>query len=153
MLLMDEVILPLTTILFGATQEEIFCDYRVFSEVNDYKACKFSLGDKRVIYREAKITPKKVGLFVAIWKRNALGVTQPYEKSDCFDYLVIKVEENGQKGLFVFSKERLVKLGMISTKFKEGKRGVRVYPSWVLPQNKQALTTQKKQISSFYILE
>ncbi|WP_267740531.1 MepB family protein [Myroides injenensis] len=150
---MNEILLPLTTILFGTEQEVVFCDYKEFSEINDYKACEFSLGDKRIIYREAKITPKKVGLFVAIWKRNALGVTQPYEETDCFDYIVIKVEENGKKGLFVFSKEKLVKLEMINTMLKEGKRGVRVYPSWVLPQNKQALATQKKQISSFYILK
>ena len=39
------------------------------AESADYNAHTFKVNDKSIVYREAKITPTKVGQFVTIWKR------------------------------------------------------------------------------------
>jgi hypothetical protein len=37
-----------------------------FGEKNDYNACTIHIHNQVILYREAKVTPKKTGLFVAI---------------------------------------------------------------------------------------
>ena len=118
-------------------------------EINEYEACSFSLNDKQVIYRTAKITPKKTGQFVAIWKRNNLGVTIPFSAYDNFDLMIISTRTNNFFGQFIFPKLALIENGIISSEFKEGKRGFRVYPPWDKTENKQALNTQKWQFKYF----
>lgn len=118
-------------------------------ESNAYSACSFSLDSKQVIYRKANITPKKIGQFVAIWKRNELGETTPYHDTDSLDALIITVETETQSGQFIFSRDILLKKGILSSSTKLGKRGIRVYPSWDIPTNKQALKTQEWQLKYF----
>ncbi|AJH13540.1 MepB family protein [Myroides profundi] len=112
-------------------------DIQWSTEKNDYNACTFYFNNKKVIYREAKITPKKVGYFVAIWQRDHDGKTIPYHITDDFDYFIIAT----QQGYFLYPKEELARLHIISTEQKEGKRGMRVYPILETEMNKQALKT------------
>ncbi len=142
-------IIPLINNFLAIDTSSVITDYQGFSEKNEYDACSFKLENKRIIYRKAKITPKKIGQFIAIWKRNPQGTTEPYAMNDDFDYMVIACESGSHKGVFIFSKEVLSNLGIISTNLKEGKRGMRVYPTWDEPTNKQAINTQNKQRSSF----
>ena len=118
-------------------------------ESNAYSACSFSLDSKRIVYRKANTTPKKIGQFVAIWKRNKLGETAPYQDTDSLDALIIAVETATHRGQFIFPRELLVKKNILSSSTKLGKRGIRVYPSWDTPTNKQAIKTQQWQLDYF----
>lgn len=119
------------------------------TESKEYKACRYNLNDLKIIDRKAKITPKKVGQFVTCWKRNQEGITSPFNESDDFDFYVINVNSNNNTGQFVFPKAILIDKGIVSSKNKDGKRGFRVYPAWDRPTNKQAISTQKWQLSYF----
>lgn len=107
-----------------------------------YDACSFQLNGKRVIYRASKLTPKKTGQFVAIWKRNEQGITAPFDASDDFDFMVIAALSAERVGQFVFPKAVLIKQGVISLNHAGGKRGMRVYPFWDIVTSKQARKTQ-----------
>ncbi len=113
-----------------------------------YCGYNFWFDSYQIKYRKAKITPKKTGCFVALWKRNTKGKTVPFQASDNFDFYLIEVEENENKGIFVFPKEYLIKHKIISAD-TEGKRGFRLYPSWNIVENKQALKTQLWQLTYF----
>ena len=117
-------------------------DVQIVKEKNDYNACTFTLNDKKFIYREAKVTPKKVGYFVAIWQRDQQGKTIPYHIKDDFDYFIIST----QQGYFLYPKEELARLHIISTEQNEGKRGMRVYPNLEAEMNKQALKTYQSHL-------
>ncbi|WP_072032543.1 MULTISPECIES: MepB family protein [Xenorhabdus] len=52
-----------------------------------------------------------------------------------------------------FYSDILTRQGIFFTGNKEGKRAIRVYPSWVYPFSKQAIKTQKWQSSYFINLE
>ena len=124
--------------------------FTIEAESQDYDACRFHLGSKIIIFRKAKITPKKVGQFVTFWKRAKTGVICPFEESDHFDFFVIAASKDNFSGQFVFPKKRLLEKGIISTEKKEGKRGFRVYPPWDVTKSKQAITTQKWQKKYFF---
>lgn len=119
------------------------------SESKEYAASRFKLNHTKIIYREAKITPKKVGQFVTCWRRNTEGVTTPFDESDSIDFYLISVASENKLGLFVLPKTVLIQKGILSTLLKDGKRGFRVYPSWDPPQSKQALKTQLWQVKYF----
>ncbi|RYY32229.1 MAG: hypothetical protein EOP46_19460, partial [Sphingobacteriaceae bacterium] len=107
-------------------------------ESSEYGACTFTLNGQRIIFRVAKVTPKKPGLFVAIWKRADNGSTKAYDFADDFDLMVISVTIGDNFGQFVFTKSILKTKGIISYNGKGGKRGIRVYPPHVQNLNKQA---------------
>lgn len=121
----------------------------VHAENNDYDACSFSLNGKRIQYRVSKITPKKTGQFVAIWKRDKNGLTAPYAISDNIDFIIVSAKDGENFGQFIFPKSILVDKGIISQNNKDGKRGIRVYPPWDIATNKQAQQTQSWQIDYF----
>ena len=73
----------------------------------------------------------------------------PHEEIDDFDLLVINVKKDSLFGQFIFSKEILLKQDIISGVNKKGKRGFRVYPDWDIAMSKQAIKTQKWQLSYF----
>lgn len=50
------------------------------TESKEYKACNFYLNDLKIVCRNAKITPKKVGQFVTFWKRKKNGPINPLKK-------------------------------------------------------------------------
>mgnify|MGYP000633627125 CR=1 FL=1 len=126
----------------------LISNYKENEESQDYEACTFTLANKKIIYRAAKITPTKVGHFVTVWKRKE-GITAPFEESDTFDYFIISVEDQEHFGQFIFDKKTLVKHGIITSSKKPGKRGMRVYAPWIIPNNKTALNTQKWQCDCF----
>jgi hypothetical protein len=118
-------------------------------EGKEYRACTFLLEGKKVKHRVSKITPTKVGQFVAIWKRDGSGVTAPFELSDEIDFILITSRIGDNLGQFIFSKSVLVEKGIIAVGSKGGKRGIRVYPPWDKVTSKQAKNTQDWQVKYF----
>jgi hypothetical protein len=118
-------------------------------ESTEYGALKFELNKLRIIFREAKITPTKIGQFVTFWKRINQGPIQPFDSSDDFDLFVVNTKTDNHFGQFIFTKEILIKQGIITHNNKEGKRAIRVYPPWDIAINKQAQKTQKWQLNCF----
>jgi hypothetical protein len=118
-------------------------------ESAEYGACGFKLNNLAIKFRTAKITPTKVGQFVTFWKRKGKGPIQPFESSDNFDILIVSVRNGKHLGQFIFPKEALIKHGIISTKSREGKRALRVYPPWDKTTSAQAQKTQKWQLEFF----
>lgn len=121
------------------------------AECEEYHGFNLLCGQHRIKFRQAKLTPKKVGNFVALWKRNAAsGETEPFHLSDPFDFYVIAVHDEAQEGFFCFPKAALAQNGVLTFGEKEGKRGFRLYPAWVAPPNRQAQRTQQWQAPYFF---
>lgn len=118
-------------------------------ESTDYLGHTFDVGALKIVFRKSKITPKKNGQFVTLWKRNSNNNTEPFNEFEKFDFCIILAEETNTRAYFVFPKNELVKQGILSSKTKEGKRGFRVYPSWTTTENKQATKTQLWQTNYF----
>lgn len=119
------------------------------SESKEYFAHSFELNKQKVKYRMAKITPTKIGQFVTIWKRNENGITEPHNVDDEFEFYLISVRQQEQFGVFIFNKTILSENKILTSKNGEGKRGIRVYPTWSVTENKQAQKTQKWQAKCF----
>ena len=118
-------------------------------ESSDYCAAKFVINKKKILFRQAKITPTKSGQFVTLWKRiNADSAIQPFDNSDDIDLFVIIVNTETRNGQFIFPKSILVEKGIVTNK-KAGKRAIRVYPIWDVPTSKLAQKTQKWQLDYF----
>lgn len=118
-------------------------------ESKEYLAYNFESEKLKFKFRKAKITPKKVGQFLTLWKRNSKQETEPFTASDNIDFYIILTQDNAHYGYFIFPKDELIKRQILSTELKEGKRGFRVYPTWVKTQNKQATKTQIWQTHYF----
>jgi len=108
----------------------------------EYFGVNFQVDQLNFKFRNAKITPKKVGLFLTLWRRNSENRTEPFKKSDNFDFYIVAVEENENHGFFLFPKNELAKRQILTTNLKEGKRGFRVYPNWIKTESRQAVNTQ-----------
>lgn len=155
--------MPVETVLYSDIkflQELIYdkCGFRlknlkINSESIEYGACSFELNGHTVEHRISKITPTKTGQFVTIWKRNKNGVTEPLDILDNIDFVVITSKSDDKIGQFIFPKSVLVDKGIISQNGKNGKRGIRVYPSWDITTNKQAEKTQRWQTKYFVRIE
>lgn len=118
-------------------------------ESAQYGAFSFTINEKSILFRVAKITPTKIGQFVTLWKRIDNGPIQPFDCTDAIDLIVISVRKDNRVGQFVFPKSVLCEKGIISTCDKEGKRAIRVYPPWDEAVNKQAQKTQQWQLKYF----
>ncbi len=105
--------------------------------------------NKQIYYRQAKVTFIKIGAFVTFWKPENNGPIKPYVATDDFDFLVIGVQEYAHSGFFLFSKKILVEKKYVSLNDQGGKLGFRVYPSWVIAENKQAQQSQAWQVQYF----
>ncbi|WP_317043821.1 MepB family protein [Kaistella haifensis] len=119
------------------------------AESQEYFAHNFQLDGQNIKFRTAKITPTKIGQFVTIWKRNEKGITEPFDISDNFEFYIIATRQNEKFGLFIFPKTVLYENRILSDKTRDGKRGIRVYPTWDLTINKQAQKTQLWQTKYF----
>ena len=117
-------------------------------EGKEYGASKLDILEKQIIFRVAKLTPKKVGLFVAIWKRDG-SVTKPYDIDDNYDFFIISAREGQNFGHLILDKNTLLKYNLISSDEISGKRGFRIYPPWVNVTNKQAERSQIWQCKNF----
>ncbi|HTN19244.1 MAG TPA: MepB family protein [Pelobium sp.] len=124
-------------------------DFTRHQESKEYSACRFRLKGKSVEFRLSKVTPKKVGAFVTIWKRNHAGITQPFDESDELDFIIIVSEYENQFGAFIFPKSVLLEKKIMSVAGIGGKRGLRVYPSWDFADNPQSKKTQLWQNKYF----
>ena len=122
-------------------------------ESKEYEASTYQLNALKIKARRSKITPKKIGQFVTLWKRNINGETTPLEDSDDIDFIVITSGEELHLGQFVFPKSILMAKGIVSHGKKSGKHGFRVYPPWVRPTNQTALKTQKWQQEYFMTIQ
>jgi len=120
------------------------------SESEEYSAFRFQLNNRNICYREAKITPTKTGQFVTLWKRNQLGIIEPFDYSDTIDFVIVSVRKDENWGQFIFPKKTLLEKGIFSTEKKEGIRATRVYPPWDETTSKQAQKTQKWQLDYFF---
>lgn len=118
-------------------------------ECDEYIGYNFEVKELLFKFRKAKITPKKVGQFVTLWKRNAAKQTEPFDENDIFDYYIIAAGEDSKLGFYIFSKVILIEKNILTSIKKKGKRGFRVYPNWVKPENKQAEKTQNWQQDYF----
>lgn len=149
---MDSTLLQIKTEVYDKSGLKM-SDFQIETESKEYDACRFELNGMKIISRNAKITPKKGGLFVTFWKRNGNGPIEPFEESDQADFYTVNVRTENELGQFVFPKSILIKKGIISTAIKEGKRAFRVYPKWDIAKSKQAERTQKWQLEYFYEIE
>ncbi|MDN3506679.1 MAG: MepB family protein [Simkaniaceae bacterium] len=111
-------------------------------ESSDYGALDFSLNGQRCKFRVGKITQKKIGFFLTIWKRMRDGPILPYDLADPVDLYIFSARSGEHFGLFVFPKSILAEKGVLSKEGKGGKRAIRVYPPWVVTDSKQAKNTQ-----------
>ncbi|MGR0160531.1 MepB family protein [Paenarthrobacter nitroguajacolicus] len=116
---------------------------------HEYGAAVANLGHELIRFRVGKPTPRKVGLFVAVWRRAQDGSTEPFPAEDGTQLLVITVREGTQSGFFAFPKSALVLHGIVSVGGTGGKRGFRVYPPWSATTSKQAKLTQHWQCEYF----
>jgi hypothetical protein len=121
---------------------------------SDYGAGIFQLNSKSVRFRVAKITPTKIGQFVAFWEKDLDNKNQAFLYENATDLLVINTFTNNNHyfGQFVFPKEVLVKQNILKTATSKGKMAIRVYPSWDTPTSKQAIATQKWQLPYFVVV-
>ncbi len=114
-----------------------------------YNGQDIHCGALRIKYREANITPKKTGVFVALWKRGINGSTEPFQVSDPFDFYWIYAPHISRPGFFCFPKNILAENGVLTGAQKEGKRGFRLYPPWGETLNQQAQRAQRWQAPYF----
>lgn len=114
-------------------------------ESKEYSAYTFTINNKIILFRTAKITPKKAGLFVTCWKRIESGPIMPYDITDQFDFFIINIQEKTEKGHFILPKTILLEKDILSAKGNGGKRAFRVYPPWQVLTSKQAQKTQAWQ--------
>lgn len=98
--------------------------------------------------RTARTTPTKPGAFLAFWRRDETGETAPFAADAVGAGLIVLVEQEGRRGAFRFTAERLAALG-ITAGPRPGKRGFRVYPDWCDGLNASATATQRAQASAF----
>lgn len=115
----------------------------------EYGAYQFTLQQRRIKFRVAKITPTKIGQFVTVWKRVGKQPIRPYDALDPFDLLVISTRHGELFGQFVMPKSVLVQQGILSAAGKGGKRALRVYPPWDQTTSRQAQNTQHWQLRYF----
>lgn len=125
------------------------CNIEIEKESKEYGAFTFEINDLKVLYREAKITPTKIGQFVTIWKRNSEGITEPFNVEDDIDLVIINCRFNKNWGQFIFPKSVLGDKEIFTKNNIKGKRGIRVYPQWDIAENKQATQTQAWQLDYF----
>lgn len=120
------------------------------AECEDYSGYNFRLGQLSIKFRKAKITPKKTGHFVTLWKRNPHTTeTEPFASTDPFEFFIIAAEDKNRQGFFFFSKDTLVRHKILTTSLQTGKRGFRVYAAWDIPESRQAEKTRLWQEKSF----
>ena len=127
-------------------------DFIPEKESSDYVACDINFEGNKAKFRLAKITPKKIGQFVTLWKRENNGPIQPFDVSDDIEFVIVAVQKDANLGHFIFPKKVLIEKGIFTDK-KEGKRAIRVYPPWDIAENSQAKRTQKWQLEYFTKLQ
>ena len=122
---------------------------QIEKESADYGALDFQLNGKLCKFRVGKVTPKKVGFFVKIWKRPGNSPIMPYDLVDPIDFFIFSVHSEKCFGQFIFPKKILAEKRVLSIDGKGGKRAMRVYPPSIITTSKQAQDTQAWQQDYF----
>lgn len=130
-------------------QKEDIQSYTIEKQNEDYGGILITTKDTTYRIRVAKQTPKKTGQFLALWEKDGKNQNRAYRYDDFPDYLIIVCHSEEAIGLFQFSKQTLKEKGILKTNNQKGKMGFRVYPSWDVPQNSQAMKTQAWQMLFF----
>jgi hypothetical protein len=145
---MNSILIDTKNSLYDKCSFEL-SNIEIEKESSEYAAHRFEINNLKILFRQAKITPTKVGQFVTLWKRaKDKDPIEPFEITDTINLFVINVKTEKRFGQFVFPKSVLIEKGIVSDK-KEGKRAIRVYPPWDKTENKQAQKTQKWQLDYF----
>lgn len=131
--------------LTGAAASEVIAE----EQNTDYESGRARLGGNWARIRTAQVTPTKPGAFVAVWRRGADGVTEPFDAADECERLLVFVADRERFGVFEFDREMLASLRISSADGRAGKRGFRLYPSWCPDLNAQATKTQRAQAPAF----
>lgn len=84
------------------------------------------------------------------WKRDARGLSVPYDVTDSFDILIVRVRTANNFGQFIFPKQVLLEQKLLSPNGRGGKRALRIYPPWDIAESKQAKRTQVWQSPYFF---
>lgn len=100
-------------------------------------------------FRVGKVTPRKVGMFVTVWRRATNGSTEPLPDADRVRSLIVTAREGDRFGFFAFPRSALRQHGITSVDGAGGKRGFRVYPPWSATANPQAKRSQAWQAEYF----
>lgn len=108
----------------------------------EYGAFRFTIAGHTARFRNAKITPKKNGQFVAFWEKNTGGKNQPFHANNTPDLLIIAVNDSLNTGYFIFPKHILITKKIVSNNDSIGKMAMRIYPPWDLAMSTQAKKTQ-----------
>lgn len=128
-------------------------DFERETESQEYGACQFRLENQKIVFRLAKTTPKKAGQFVVLWKRSPNGIIKPYDFRDEVDFFIVAVRTPQYLGQFVFPKNVLYKKGVLSGNGLQGKRAIRVCPSWDTTTSRTARHTQGWQLEYFFEID
>lgn len=119
------------------------------AQSSDYESGTVQLESGLWRIRTGRVTPTKPGAFVAVWRRQDGGTTAPFGADDPAVGLLVFVRESDRFGVFQFTPEHLVSLGVLSSETSPGKRGFRVYPPWYAGLNGQAARSQRAQSAAF----
>lgn len=145
---MEETLKKVANAIFAANGQTLTSICKDL-ECEEYAGYNAQIGKLNIKFRKAKTTPKKIGQFVTLWKRNGQGQTEPFHASDNFDFYIIATETATRFGIFLFPRHVLCDKHILSAQVA-GKRGFRVYPDWDIPENSQATRTKEWQ-STFFI--
>ncbi len=118
-------------------------------ECHNYSGCSFQIDQFQVKYRKGRSTPRKIGYFVTLWKRNDDRKTEPFSITDDFQFYIIDTEKDNKHGIFLIPRTILSEKQVLSSASKQGKRGFRVYAPWDLRDSKQAERTKEWQTDYF----
>ena len=119
------------------------------SQNSEYEGLIVTINGQSYRSRLAKLTPKKVGYFVAFWGKDANHQNQAFDMTNTPDKLIISIIDGDLKGQFVFPKSLLMQQGVLSHEHAKGKMAMRVYPTWLEHLNATASQTQKWQGNYF----
>ncbi|MEG0569905.1 MAG: MepB family protein [Erysipelotrichales bacterium] len=140
--MLDEAIKYLDATNFGLIEYE---DHN-----REYEGFKTTLDNQTTIRsRLAKKTPKKKGYFVAVYKKESNNINKPYSYFYFPDYLLVHVIDGYLKGVFIFTKDILIKKGIVSSSDHKGKMAFRVYTPWDTDLNATAAKTYAWQKDYF----
>ena len=131
-----------------ASQVGLAAEVTPEAQNSDYESGVAEIGGESWHIRTARNTPTKPGAFVAFWQRDAEGNTMPFGDDDSAAGLLVFVSQHDRRGVFRFTTEHLIELGITAGK-RRGKRGFRVYPGWCAGLNAQAAATQRAQAPAF----
>lgn len=139
----------LTVLSVLRTRHSRFSEIQADATNADYGAQLLTIDGRAARLRIGRVTPRKVGLFVAVWERADDGTTRPFAVEGDTDLLLVIVRDGVRLGLFTFPREVLGEHGILSVAGAGGKRGFRLYPSWSTTTNAQAWRTQQWQQRHF----